>query len=169
VLSYPLTALQETFTGVVDIEPTFVTSELNPAFAHAANPTEMVLVLSFTTIVDSPGPTVRGLISVCYPLTVLNPIKESMRHARWSGGTKTADAHEVMAALLGEASVELTVHTRSTQISAAALASLQPGDVLVLDHAIDEPLVGSIESKSFMLLGLGRQGPELAARVERWT
>lgn len=169
VLEYPLGALKETFDGVVDVEPTFVTSELNPAFAHAANPTEMVLVLSFSAVIDGSGPTARGLVSVCYPLTLLNPIKDAMRQARWSGGVKEdSDAAETMTALLSQTPVELTVHTKSTKVSTADLADLRPGDVVMLDHGVDEPLLGSVASHPFMQFQLGRQGPELAARLESW-
>ena len=169
VLEHPLAALKETFDSVVEVEPTFITSELNPAFAHAANPTEMVLVLSFAAVIDSAGPTTRGLISVCYPITVLNPIKDAMRQARWSGGVKDeADSVPVMKSLLGEALVEVSVHTTATKVAASSLAGIQPGDVVMLDHAVDQPLVGSIESNPFIHLKLGRQGAELAARLENW-
>ena len=170
VLEHPLGALRETFEGVVDVEPTFVTSELNPAFAHATNPTEMVLVLSFSTVVDTAGPTTRGLISLCYPLTVLNPIKDAMRQARWSGGVKDeSQSLHAMTDLLQQAPVEMSIHTGITKVAASALAGIQPGDVVMLDHSVDEPLIGSIESKPFMRFRLGRQGPELAARLENWT
>ncbi len=169
-LEHPLAALKETFNGVTNVDPTFVTSELNPAFAHATNPTEMVLVLSFSAVIETAGPTTRGLISLCYPLTVLNPIKEAMRQARWSGGVKDEpDSVDLMASLIQKAPVEVVVHTNITEVTAAALAGLQPGDVVMLDHAVDEPLIGSIESNRFMRLRLGRQGPEVAARLETWT
>ncbi len=169
-LEHPLAALKATFNGVTDVDPTFVTSELNPAFAHATNPTEMVLVLSFSAVIETAGPTTRGLISLCYPLTVLNPIKEAMRQARWSGGVKDEpDSFDLMAHLIQKAPVELVVHTNITQVTAADLAGLQPGDVVMLDHAVDEPVIGSIESNHFMRLRLGRQGPEVAARLETWT
>jgi flagellar motor switch protein FliM len=169
-LEFPLGALKETFTGVMDVEPTFITSELNPAFAHAANPTEMVLVLTFSVVVDGSGPAARGLISVCYPLTVLNPIKDAMRQARWSGGVKEeSDSSDTMRELLSQTPVELSIRTKVTKVSAADLANLTPGDVVMLDHGVDEPLMGLVESNPFMQFQLGRQGPELAARLENWT
>lgn len=170
ILEHPLAALRETYAGVVEVEPSFVTSELNPAFAHAANPTEMVLVLTFSMVVDSNGPASRGLVSLCYPLTILNPIKDAMRQARWSGGTRDEPTDgSAMAALLSESMIDVAVHTRSTQVKASALVGLQPGDVVMLDHAVDESLIGSIEGLPFMHVKLGRQGPELAARLETWT
>jgi flagellar motor switch protein FliM len=170
VLEYPLGALKETFEGVMEIQPTFITSELNPAFAHATNPTEMVLVLTFSAVVDGTGPTARGLVSICYPLTVLNPIKDAMRLARWSGGVKEeSTSSETMRALLSQTPVELSVRTRATKVAASDLAHLRPGDVVMLDHGVDEPLLGLVESNPFMQFQLGRQGPELAARLENWT
>jgi flagellar motor switch protein FliM len=92
-----------------------------------------------------------------------------MRQARWSGGVKDeSDATETMTALLGQTPLELSVRTRSTKVTAADLANLQPGDVVVLDHGVDEPMVGLIAAHHFMQFQLGRQGPELAARLESW-
>jgi flagellar motor switch protein FliM len=171
ILEHPLKALKETYEGVIDVTPEFVTSELNPSFAHAANPTEMTLVLTFGMVVDSTGPATRGLLSLCYPLTILSPIKDAMRQARWTGAAKedTDAAGSVMPLLLAQAEIDLAVHTRKTRMAASSLVGIQPGDVVMLDHAVDEPLVGSIEGLPFMTVELGRQGPELAARLETWT
>jgi flagellar motor switch protein FliM len=170
VLEHPVTALKETFEGVVEIEPRFVNSELNPSFAHATNPTEMVLVLTFSLVVESTGPSSRGLLSLCYPLTVLNPIRDAIRQARWSGGAVSDEPESgAMTQLLPDSTVELAVHTRPTRLRASELVGLRPGDVITFDHGIDEPLVGSVEDIDFMLLSLGRQGSELAARLEEWT
>jgi flagellar motor switch protein FliM len=170
ILEYPLTALKETYEGVVEVTPEFVTSELNPSFAHAASPTEMVLVLTFSVVVDSSGPATRGLISLCYPLTILNPIKDAMRQARWSSGSMREPGHETaMSALLEQAAVDVAVHTSRTRLRASNLIGLQPGDVVMLDHAVDEPFTASIEGLPFMRVALGRQGAELAARLENWT
>jgi flagellar motor switch protein FliM len=170
ILDHPLAALAETFDGVIEVTPRFVTSELNPAFAHAANPTEMVLVVTFSLEVESAGPSTKGLLGLCYPLAVLGPIKDAMRQARWTGRSSTDDNHdETISRLIVDAPVEVQVHTGATSIPASALVALSPGDVLILDHGAEEPLIGSIESIPFMRLALGRQGPELAARLQRWT
>lgn len=170
LLDHPLSAIRETFENLVEVEPRFVDSELNPSFAHAANPTEMVLVLTFALVAESTGPSSRGLISVCYPLTVLNPIRDAMRHARWSGAAVEKEgAANVMESLLGDAPVTVTVRARPTTLPASVLAAIQPGDVITFDHSVDEPLIGLVEDRPFMRLRLGRQGSELAARVEGWS
>lgn len=170
ILEHPLDALKETYEGVMDVTPEFVTSELNPSFAHAANPTEMVLVLTFSMVVDSSGPATRGLLSLCYPLTILNPIKDAMRQARWASGAKQDSSDgTAMTALLVQAEIEVAVHTAKTRLRASNLVGLQPGDVVMLDHAVDEPFIASIEGLPFMSVELGRQGPDLAARLENWT
>ncbi|MDH4116507.1 MAG: FliM/FliN family flagellar motor switch protein [Acidimicrobiia bacterium] len=169
LLEHPLTAIAETMHGVVDIQPRFVTSELNPMFAHAASPTEGVLVLTFSLVVDSSGPSSRGLISVCYPMTVLNPIREAMRSARWSGGERGVEGDRPMASLLERTEVELVARTRTTKMAAADLIGIQPGDVVMLDHGVADPLLGMVDGNHFMNLRLGRQGFDLAARLEHWT
>lgn len=168
ILEHPLAALKETFQGVADITPNFVTSELNPQFTHAATPTEMVLALTFSLTAEAPGAATRGIITLCYPLTLLNPIREAMRHARWSGSSSHDGHTDAMVSIIESAPVELVLKTTSTKVRASDLSGLAPGDVITIDHCIDQPLIGEIEGTPALECDLGRSGPFLAARIRKW-
>lgn len=168
MLAHPLTALADTLNGVIETSPTIVDTELNPQFVHVAAPTEMVLVLTFTMVAESDGPSTRGLISLCYPLSVLGPIREAIRRATWTGTLEDTEPSEAMASIVNTSSVEVIVSTDVSGIPAHALTDLQVGDVVTLDQTVDQPLILSIDKHPLAECRLGRQGPYLAAQLESW-
>ncbi len=169
LLKHPLDALAESLDGIITTSPRLVGTELNPQFVHAAAPTEMVLVLTFSLVADASGPATRGLISLCYPLTVLNPIREALRRATWSGTLQEAQPSDAMASILNGSLVDVVVSTESSSIAAADLAGLAVGDVVTLEQTTDEPLILSIDERRIATCHLGRQGPYLATQLEKWT
>jgi flagellar motor switch protein FliM len=48
------------------------------------------------------------------------------------------------------------------------LVGLAPGDVVGLDHAVDEPLLVGVEGRPLMTCDVGRQAGSLAIKVRRW-
>jgi flagellar motor switch protein FliM len=169
VLDHPLAAIQETFDGLLEVHPRFVTSELNPQFAHAAAPTETVLTMTFSLTAESSGPATRGLITVCYPITTLNPIREALREAKWNGSTVHVAGSDAVAAAVAAATVEVVLRTGSTKVRASDMVGLAPGDVVMLDHTLDEPLIGEVAGVATLECDLGHTGPFLAAQIRRWT
>ncbi len=169
LLVHPLEALGESLDGIIATTPQLVGTELNPQFVHAAAPTEMVLVLTFSVVAEASGPATRGLISLCYPLTVLSPIRESIRRATWSGTLQQTAPSDAMASILGDSVVDVAVSTARSSIPASDLAGLSVGDVVTLEQTTDEPLLLSIDSRLIAECHLGRQGPYLATQLEKWT
>ncbi len=127
-----------------------------------------MLALTFSITAEASGPATRGIVTVCYPLTVLNPIREAIRQARWAGAETHHTATEAMASVIEAAPVEAVVKTGSTKVRAADMVGLAPGDVITLDHPADEPFVVEVEGAEILECDIGHTGPYLAARVRRW-
>jgi flagellar motor switch protein FliM len=168
LLMHPLEALGESLEGIINAAPRLAATELNPQFVHAAAPTEMVLVLTFSVVAEASGPATRGLISLCYPLTVLSPIREAIRRATWSGTLQQTPPSDAMASILSGSLVEVAVSTSRCSIPASELAGLAVGDVVTLEQTTDEPLFLSIDNRLIAECHLGRQGPYLATQLEKW-
>lgn len=168
LLNHPLASLTDALDGVIETEPRLVGTELNPQFVHVAAPTEMVLVLTFSVTAEADGPATRGLISLCYPLSVLGPIREAIRRATWTGTLHDTEPSEAMAAIVETSTIDVVLTTGTSQIVAAALSGLEVGDVVTLDQTADEPLLLSLETHALATCRLGRQGPYLAAQLEGW-
>ena len=169
LLAHPMAGMREAFNGVLDVEPTFVTAEMNPQFTHAADPTEMVFTMTFSVTAEAVGPTTRGLVTLCYPLTLINPLQEAIRLNRLTGtSTQSADT-SLMENVISRSLVDLAVRTRPTAVAAADLVGLQVGDVVALSHMVNEPLIGTIQDEPVIACDVGRAGPYLAARIRSWT
>jgi flagellar motor switch protein FliM len=53
-------------------------------------------------------------------------------------------------------------------VSARDVAVLEPGDVLRLDHRIDEPAIGLVDGVELFDGFVGRHGKRLGVRFTRW-
>jgi flagellar motor switch protein FliM len=163
---YPLAAMREAFTGLADLDPRLLAAETNPQLAHIAARTDTVLVLTFSVIGNSGEPGLRGLLSLCYSPATAGAIRDlttvtSRAPSRpESGPLKDA---------VGKAAVEFALRTVPTFMPASDILQIRPGDVVMLDHKAEEPLVGLVEGIPFMRVALGRRDGELATRLERWN
>lgn len=169
LVHHPMLALKSALANAIDVDPHRVYSELNPQLAHIASPTETVVVLTFSVIGDAAVTSLRGLVTLCYPASTLDEFREAVARAKAEAQPQAGPATGAISAPVSEASVELALRTESTPIAAADLARVRPGDVVVLDHRVDAPLIGLIERIPFMKAHLGRQEGKLAARVESWN
>lgn len=163
---HPLTALREAFIELVDLEPRLLTTETNPQVAHIAAPTDTVLVLTFSVIGNSGEPGLRGLLSLCYSPATAGAIRDlATAPSRTAARPQTGP----LGAAAAEAAVELALRTLPTLMPAAEILQIRPGDVVMLDHKVAEPLVGLVEGIPFMRMAIGRRDGELATRMERWN
>lgn len=169
LVHHPMLALKSALSTAMDLDPHRLHSELNPQLAHAASATETVVVLTFSVIGDVDVPSLRGLITLCYPAPTLTAFRDAVAQAKADAEPKSGAFTGGMAAPVMDAAVEVALRTQSTSIPAADLSLVQPGDVVVLDHRVDEPLIGLVERIPFMTAHLGRQEGQLAARLESWN
>ena len=160
-------ALTETFEPLLEVDASLQGIEFNPNFVQATNPSEMVAVMSYSLAVVE-GHRSEGLLTLCYPFSLLMPAWElaptEERRPALGTGVPTAP----LADGLVQVGVPLTVRLRGSQITAKELADLQPGDVLALDHGVDEPVIGLIEGSSLIEGRIGRKGKHAALEITRW-
>lgn len=140
-------ALAEPWGRLLTIEPTVADLVYGPQVMHPVPPSEFVLTAWYEVRFNE---QTAGL-SLCFPLTLLEEVLPKLTgqslfevgHGRtWAEGQKVREEHLLPArvglrALLGKA-----------MVSASELAELAPGDVIVLDAEVGEPLrvlVGNVE------------------------
>jgi flagellar motor switch protein FliM len=164
-------AFEETFSPVLEVTPDVVGIETNPSFVQVVPPSETTLLLSFSFVVSA-ATKVEGLLTVCYPFSTLHPVMDRLqRHvAAEQAPEAEATTEEVaqMGTRLNDVEVELSVSLRPTTVSAREMAVLEPGDVLRLDHRIDEPAIGLVHGVEMFDGFVGRQGKRLGVRFARW-
>jgi flagellar motor switch protein FliM len=124
--------LKEAWRPVVDVDFTYLGSEVNPQFANIVSPSEVVVVTAFSVEIEKGG----GDMYVTFPYAMLEPIRELLdagvqtdqgdRDEHWGRALKD----EVMAA-----KVELAAAFAETTVSVRELAELKPGDIIPIDMA----------------------------------
>lgn len=157
-------SLVEPWTRVVELTPDVSELALGPQVMHAIPPSEFVITAWYEIRLAGQA----GGISLCFPLTVLEQILPKLtgqslfdnRPSRTAGVEQRVQDDQMLPlrvqlrAMLGDARVEAT-----------DLASLEAGDVIVLGHAVAEPLrifVGNCER----FVGFpGTHGRKLALQV----
>lgn len=169
VLSYTLPALAETFEPILPIQPQLTALEYNPNFVQAANPSEMVAVMSYSISILQ-GVHSDGLLTVCYPFALLQPaLTEHEGDAdEEQRALPAAMQRGPLGATLPDVAVPISVHLRASRIPARDLADLRPGDVLRLDHKVNEPVHGTVSGLDLLRGQVGRKGKNLAIRLSDW-
>jgi flagellar motor switch protein FliM len=162
-------AMQETFEPLLAIEPQVTSVEFNPNFVHGANPSEMVMVMSFSLSVVQ-GLRSEGLVTICYPFSMLEPLWEMMpssEEQRPALGAGDTTPPQILGAL-SEIAVPIAVRLRESGIGAGELASLQVGDVVRLDHKVNEAVVASVAGRKLLEGRIGRKGKNVALEISNW-
>lgn len=146
--------------------------DYNAQQVQIAAPSDMVVVLTYEVSVTK-GVEGQGLVSVCYPGTMLRPVLEDLQeHTQAAHGVAEVDrdaARRIVAARLDDVLVDVAVCLRDSQVPARDLAGLRVGDVLRLDHKAGQPVVGRVGGSEILAGYLGRRGRRLAVQVAGWT
>lgn len=170
-------ALNDALAPLEKVDAQIKGIEFNPQFVQATAPSEMVLMLSFTLSVQSPMRT-EGMLSICYPFSTLAPAMSKLESHAWhsqqpaleeGGDDPSAPRSRPLERLLPKVPMSVTVQLRDSRVPAADLAALTPGDVIRLEHRVDEPAIGVVGGRQVLRGRLGRKGRRLALQLADWT
>ncbi|MGJ9458867.1 flagellar motor switch protein FliM [Oceanobacillus sp. CF4.6] len=131
--------LQEAWSSIIEIDPVLEEFEENPQFLRMVAPNETVVVVSLTTAI---GET-TGMINICIPHILLEPIIPKLSAHYWMQTTKTTrdnKAYTKMSKNLIQAEVELKTILGETTISINDFLRFNTDNVIALDQKIDLPL-----------------------------
>ncbi len=155
--------LRQAWQPVLDIDFTYVNSEVNPQFANIVSPSEVVVVTTFNVDLESGG----GDFYVCMPYSMLEPIRDLLdagvqsdrgeRDERW----EMAMREEVMGA-----SVEISSKFGEAVLPLRVLASLEVGDVIPLE--VPEVVEVCAEELSVFRGQVGVHNNSYAVKITEW-
>lgn len=131
---------REAMEELVDIEPSLEEFEVNPQFLQMVSPNETVVVISLNTTISDTS----GMINICIPHVVLEPIIQKLSGHYWMQTEKKAAEPEVIQQL--ERSVKKSVIPLVAQLGTSEIAiqdflMLDVGDVIEMNQTIEEPLL----------------------------
>ncbi|ACX53096.1 flagellar motor switch protein FliM [Ammonifex degensii KC4] len=132
---------------VFKVTPAVEGVETNPRLQQIISPSEVVAVITLTTSV---GTESRGLINLCFPHMMLEPVLSQLSRFYHMRPSEPPDASATrnLRYWLEKVPVEVSVVVGETRLSVQEFLDLEVGDVLVLDRRFGEDLdvyVGKIK------------------------
>lgn len=141
-----LDILREAWDNIIQFKPKLDIIETNPLFTQIVSPTEMVVLISFRTqIADN-----EGLINLCIPFLVLEPIISKLSAHYWFAGTAKEATQESIQKIknrIEKASINVSAVLGHATIQVRELLELQVGDVIMLDSKVNDPIEIMVGSK----------------------
>lgn len=163
-------ALADTLSPLLPVDPQLESVEYNPQLVQVAAPSDSALLLSYRVTI-SQGLEANGIVTIAYPSPTLTPLLEQLE-ARRQGDERDPRVDEAaraaVAAAMTDVPVALSVQLNPSRVPLADLTQLQPGDVLRLDHRVDDPARGVVGDDDVLVGHLGRRGRRLAIQVKEW-
>lgn len=164
VVNRTLQILKEAWDNIIQFRPKLDVMEMNPLFTQIVSPSEMVVLICFRTQVGD----VEGLVNLCIPFIVLEPIINKLSAHFWFAGTAKESTTETINRIkhrLEKASMNVSAVLGSTTINVKELLELRSGDVIMLESKNNSPIDLMIGSKKKFLARPGTIGSKTAVQI----
>lgn len=139
--------LKEPWGNIVELRPRLETIETNSQFAQIVSPAESIALITFNLKIND----VEGMINVCIPHFVIEPILPSLSSRLWFTSTDqretTEEERHALESGISKSKVNLSAVIGKSRVSVSQLLNIQRGDILLLDTEIDDPLDIYVENK----------------------
>ncbi|NLB82883.1 MAG: flagellar motor switch protein FliM [Synergistaceae bacterium] len=139
VLMRMLELLEESWSTVVDVRFRYESLESNPFFVQICPGTDMVLLVILKLKVGD----VEGMISICIPYFLMEPIMDKLSSQQWFASTGRKDEEGIRNFLVKSLQgvlIPLSLELGHTVLSVDDVMQLQTGDVIKLDETLGNTL-----------------------------
>ncbi len=139
--------LREPWANVIDLAPRLERIETNSQFAQIISPNEMIAIVTINIRVGD----VEGLMNVCLPFIVLEPVIDKLNTKYWYSTMtdKDSDSYEdAIESLISRAQIPVKAVLGKSNISVGDFVSLCIGDIIRLNTKLDQELdvyVGNLQ------------------------
>jgi flagellar motor switch protein FliM len=136
VMAKVLPSIKEAWQVVAELNPGFESIELNPLFTQIIPPTDMIVLVTLEVRIAE----AFGLMNVCIPLAVLEPILDRLNAQVWftrsSNKTSNTQSLSAIQQRLSQAAIQVSAELGQATISVGELLTLAVGDVIQLDQSV---------------------------------
>lgn len=142
--------LIEPWQNVQEIDPTLERIETNSQFAQFVSPNEMTAIVTMDIKIGD----VDGLMNICIPYTVVEPVIDKINTKYWYSTAEVKDNEifrEMLEENLNRAQIPVRAIMGRSAISVNDFIHLQVGDIIKVDTKIEDDLdiyVGNIKKFS---------------------
>lgn len=137
VVKLILRDLEDAWRQIVKLKMHIVATETSPQLSQVVAPNEIVVLIVFELKVGE----ARGLMNLCIPSIVLEPIARRFTQDWYADRAKTSveEIKKIKLNLL-KTGIEMQAGIHDNFISARDLVNLKPGDIIKLESKVTEPL-----------------------------
>jgi len=156
---------KESWSNVTPMNPILEATESNPQFTQIVPPNDMVVIVTMQAKLGE----VEGMINICIPYLVLEPIMSKLTTTFWVAATAAKDDKsgyaEVIRQKLNKTKVPFVVEVGRVQITIREFLTLGFGDVLQLNTKVKEDFPCMIGSNAKFFCRPGTFGKKLAVQI----
>jgi flagellar motor switch protein FliM len=159
-----LRELEYAYETLVHVEVEVVQQEFNPQFAQIAAPSDMVVLMSLDTRIGDK----HGTSTICIPYATMQPVLDGLASQSLFLDHRGHDPvvwRQQLANALEGVDVELCVRFDSVALTSAEIVDMQVGDIVPLNHPVDQPVTITVDDVRCYRGVTGRQGKRLACVV----
>ncbi|MBK3494381.1 flagellar motor switch protein FliM [Viridibacillus sp. YIM B01967] len=156
--------LREAWVNIADIDPMLSELEVNPQFLQMISPNETVVVISFNSIIGETS----GMINICIPHVVLEPIVPNLSVRYWMQSNKKEVSPEQTAILensVKQSALPVVAELGNAEITIEDFLLLLQGDVIQLDQKISQPLTLTVGDIPKFTVQPGKLKKQMAVQV----
>lgn len=164
VVQRSLGILKEAWENIVEFHPKVDVMETNPQFTQIVSPTEMVVLITLEAKIGEN----TGLINLCIPFIVLEPIISKLSAHFWFAGTAkeaTIEHIQMLQKRIEGTKITLSAVLGHAQISLGELLEIHPGDVVQLNKNITSPIEIMVGNKVKFTGNPGLMGSKMAVQI----
>lgn len=142
VVSAALKDFASAWSGISEIEPEVVGSEMNPQLVTIVTPSEIVIKITIQLEIDE----FDGKVYFCIPYSMIEPVREKLYSSiqsdkfeldrRWS--------EKIKETLMGS-DVEIVAELGRTKLSLESLLNLEVGSVIPLSNSVKDDILIRVE------------------------
>ena len=139
--------LREPWENVIKVTPRLERIETNSQFAQIISPTETIAIITINLKIGD----VEGLVNVCLPFTLLEPVMDKLNTKFWFANMQEKDPKlygDVIESTISRTKVPVKTLLGESKINVSDFINLQVGDIIKIDKKVDQELdvyVGNIK------------------------
>ena len=147
IFSICVNLLKEPWENVIKVTPRLERIETNSQFAQIISPTETIAIITINLKIGD----VEGLMNVCLPYTLLEPVMDKLNTKFWFSNMQEKDPTmygEVIENVISKTKVPIKAILGESKVNVSDFVYLQIGDIIKFDKIVDQELdvyVGNIK------------------------
>ena len=147
IFSKCVNLLKEPWENVIKVTPRLERIETNSQFAQIISPTETIAIITINLKIGD----VEGLMNVCLPYTLLEPVMDKLNTKFWFSNMQEKDPTmygEVIENVISKTKVPIKAILGESKVNVSDFVNLQIGDIIKIDKKVDQELdvyVGNIK------------------------